>query len=139
LEPKNKKQSEREVLFDSREGHKTLVVSVAMSRKIKNRAVGPTTTTTTTSTPKLSDGIRVSTSKTPSPEPLPRLPLRLIVDPLKSTAVHREFIYLNVKTMKETRISLGDAVLVASADLTKVHFKKCNFSLKMPVSFDNTE
>jgi hypothetical protein len=94
-----------------------------MSKKTKNRTAA-VTTTTTTSTPKLSEGLRVSSSKTPSPEPLQRLPLRLIVDPLKSTAVHRDFIYLNVKTMKETGISLGDAVLVANAELNKVHFLK---------------
>jgi hypothetical protein len=63
-----------------------------------------------------------SSSKSLSSEPFQRLPLQLIVDPVKASSFQRDFVYFNVKTMKDTGICLGDPVIICSADVAKVIF-----------------
>jgi CDC48 subfamily AAA family ATPase len=49
-------------------------------------------------------------------EPLKSFPIRLVADPIKSQSTQRDFVYVNVKTMKEYGLSIGAGVFLYNDD-----------------------
>lgn len=49
-------------------------------------------------------------------EPLKSFPIRLVADPIKSQSTQRDFVYVNVKTMKEYGLVIGAGVFLYNGD-----------------------
>ena len=52
-------------------------------------------------------------------EPLKSFPITLVADPIKSQSTQRDFVYVNVKTMKEYGLSIGTGVFLYNCQRDK--------------------